>query len=322
MITRVNSEKDIKELLDDTGQLYLRAPLNIFIGGQILDRGLTIGNMIGFYYGRTANRFQQDTVLQHSRMYGPRPMEDLAVTRFYTTAGIYAVMSTIHDFDSALRIAFEKGGQNAGVVFLRKDDANRIVACSPNKILLSATTTLRPRKRLLPVGFHTGNTREVKKLVDKIDGILRDFEGEISAGRHFLMGVDMAKAIVDIIAKTFEFDEEAAGWDVNAFKAAMDYLSRETTIDSHRGKVWCLVRRDRDIARMRPEGRVQDAPDTKQERDVAASLDQSTPLLILLRQNGKAINKWRDCPFWWPVLHIPRSTQTVVYASEMVEDTL
>ena len=133
-ITRVNSEKDIEELLDKTGQLWLRAPLNIFIGGQILDRGLTISNMIGFYYGRTANRFQQDTVLQHSRMYGPRPIEDLAVTRFYTTAGIYQVMKTIQDFDAALRKAFEEGGQNAGVVFLRKDNANRIVPCSPNKI--------------------------------------------------------------------------------------------------------------------------------------------------------------------------------------------
>ncbi|WP_238985131.1 DEAD/DEAH box helicase family protein [Bacillus kwashiorkori] len=37
MITKVNSEKDITQLLDDSGQLKLRAPLNIFIGGQILD---------------------------------------------------------------------------------------------------------------------------------------------------------------------------------------------------------------------------------------------------------------------------------------------
>ena len=37
MTTKVNSEKDIEELLDDRGQLKLRTPLNIFIGGQILD---------------------------------------------------------------------------------------------------------------------------------------------------------------------------------------------------------------------------------------------------------------------------------------------
>lgn len=44
----VNSEKEVKELLDETGQLKLRTPLNIFIGGQILDRGITIGNLIDF----------------------------------------------------------------------------------------------------------------------------------------------------------------------------------------------------------------------------------------------------------------------------------
>lgn len=55
--TRVNSEKDILALLDETGQLKLRTPFNIFIGGQILDRGLTIANLIGFYYGRRPQRF-------------------------------------------------------------------------------------------------------------------------------------------------------------------------------------------------------------------------------------------------------------------------
>jgi len=85
MITVVNSERNVNELLDEQGQLRLRTPLNIFIGGQILDRGITIRNLIGFYYGRRPNQFQQDTVLQHSRMYGFRPLEDLTVTRFYTT---------------------------------------------------------------------------------------------------------------------------------------------------------------------------------------------------------------------------------------------
>jgi len=59
MITKVNSEEDVMRLLDDQGQLRLRTPLNIFIGGQILDRGITVANLIGFFYGRRPNRFQQ-----------------------------------------------------------------------------------------------------------------------------------------------------------------------------------------------------------------------------------------------------------------------
>lgn len=85
----VNSEIDINTMLDDAGQLKLRNPLNIFIGGQILDRGITIDNLIGFYYGRSPKKMQQDSVLQHARMYGYREKRDLAVTKFYTTPDLY-----------------------------------------------------------------------------------------------------------------------------------------------------------------------------------------------------------------------------------------
>lgn len=78
-IAKVNSDDDVAALLDSSGQLKLRSPLNIFLGGQVLDRGVTLANLIGFYYGRRPNKFQQDTVLQHSRMYGYRRNE-LAVT--------------------------------------------------------------------------------------------------------------------------------------------------------------------------------------------------------------------------------------------------
>ena len=103
MITKVNSEAQVAALLDDEGQLKLRNPLNIFIGGQILDRGITIANLIGFYYGRNPKKFQQDTVMQHSRMYGFRPLEDRAVTRFYTVPQIHRAMQRMHEADSALR---------------------------------------------------------------------------------------------------------------------------------------------------------------------------------------------------------------------------
>ena len=44
----VNSERDVETLLDEEGQLKRRTPLTIFVGGQILDRGITIANLIGF----------------------------------------------------------------------------------------------------------------------------------------------------------------------------------------------------------------------------------------------------------------------------------
>jgi hypothetical protein len=40
MIIKVNSDAAVEQLLDDNGELELGVPLNVFIGGQILDRGV------------------------------------------------------------------------------------------------------------------------------------------------------------------------------------------------------------------------------------------------------------------------------------------
>jgi hypothetical protein len=317
-ISKVNSENEVQQLLDDSGQLQLRTPLNVFIGGQILDRGLTIANLIGFFYGRSPATFQQDTVLQHSRMYGVRPMEDLAVTRFYTTPTIYTVMKRIHEFDSALREAFEGGGQEAGVAFIRKDPTNRIIPCSPNKILLSSTTTLRPGRRLLPVGFQTRAPRYIEKAVADIDSVLRDYE--TAEGKPFFLPVEVAKGIIDLISRTLDFEESGYTWDDKAFKACLEYLSALPAAGENQGKVWCLAKRGRTITRTREGGRYQNSPDTKQEHEVVRATHPTAPLLMLFREEGSREDGWRDHPFWWPVLVAPETTETVVFASELVDE--
>lgn len=170
----VNSENDINALLDDDGQLRLRTPLNIFIGGQILDRGI-ISNLIGFYYGRSPQKMQQDTVLQYSRMYGYRSKEDLAVTRFYTTRDLYYRMCNINDFDSKLREDFEQGNFEKGVIFISKDENGKVIPCSPQKIRISNTRVLKPGKTILPGGFQTGYKTKIKASIENIDSILKSY---------------------------------------------------------------------------------------------------------------------------------------------------
>ncbi|MBM7645142.1 hypothetical protein JOD45_001353 [Scopulibacillus daqui] len=312
MVTKVNSENDIHQLLDDTGQLKLRTPLNVFVGGQILDRGITIGNLIGFYYGRRPRRFQQDTVLQHSRMFGYRPLEDLAVTRFYTTAEIYDVMKSIHEFDSALRKAFEKGGHNNGVVFIQKDSRNKIIPCHPNKLILSSTITLKPFKRLLPVGFQTGYKSYIKKTVDELDQLIMGC-GNIQ--KPFLIDVKKAVQIIEKINSAF--DEKAGKpWDVKAFISCMEYLSLYAE-GKEAGQVWVIVKTGRDSSRTREDGRYMDSPDTPRgknsELKLARKVADEVPALILLRQNGEEKNGWRGSPFWWPVLVTPRNTPVTIF---------
>lgn len=64
----------------------------------------------------------------------------------------------------------------------------------------------------------------------------------------------------------------------------------------------------------------QNAPDTKQQAELARKNAQDIPVLMLLRQNGEASNGWRDLPFWWPVIVTPRSAVTSIFATDEPAD--
>jgi len=317
MIRKVNSETEVEQLLDDNGELERTAPLNIFIGGQILDRGVTIKNLIGFYYGRRPGRFQQDTVLQHSRMFGYRPEEDLAVTRFYTALVIYSVMEKINEFDNALREAFEKEA-HSGVIFICKDPSNRILPCSPNKISISSTTTLMPYKRMLPVGFQTDYKTKVRSTLDELDKVITN---KIPAGdmkKPFLIELPLAQSIIDMISNMLIFERD---WEWEAFKASLEFLSKNSNNPKTQGKVWCIVRTGRKISRFKDDGMTfSDAPDTpRDEGEIARQTAIDIPALILLRQEGLKEQDWMDSPFWWPIMVAPQKTRPVIFASELVD---
>jgi len=322
VVEKVNSDKDVKALLDIKGQLRLRTPLNIFIGGQILDRGITIKNLIGFYYGRNPKKFQQDTVLQHSRMYGARSKEDLAVTRFYTTRGIYEIMRRIHEFDNTLREAFLNGSHDKGVYFIRKDASDKLAPCSPNKIMLSNITTLKPYKRLLPVGFQTDYKSNIKKNIEELD---KEIDGlkTASSSDHFMIPIEQALGILDKIQKTFVFEEEGYEWDIKAHKASLEHLSKNSLDDSQKGKVWVVIRTDSNITRQKLDGRFSDGPDGgsgEVARTVAMRIAEDIPAIILIRVNGNELQGWKGSPFWWPVVTAPKNTLPTIFASETVNN--
>lgn len=320
VIQKVNSDKDVKALLDAKGQLRLRTPLNIFIGGQILDRGITIKNLIGFYYGRNPKKFQQDTVLQHSRMYGARSKADLSVTRFYTTRNIFEVMRRINEFDNALREAFLNGSHEKGVYFIRKDDSDKLAPCSPNKIMLSSITTLKPYKRLLPVGFQTDYKSNIKKSIEDLDKeIFTLSEPSMSSG--VMIPIEQALMILDKIHKTFSSYEEGYSWDIKSHKASLEHLSKNSTNSSQKGFVWVVVRKDSNISRQKSDGRFADDVGSgtgETALSVARKIADDIPALILVRQNGKEEQGWRGSPFWWPVIIAPKNTLTTIFTSDVI----
>ena len=317
LVTKVNSDEQVMAMLDRTGQLNLRAPMNIFIGGQILDRGITIANLIGFYYGRSPKRFQQDTVLQHSRMYGFRSREDVAVTRFYTAPSIHEAMRRMQESDNALRRALEKGGDHS-VIFIQKAEDGTIAPCSPNKILLSNVTTLRPHKRLLPVGFQSGYKSYIKQKLEQIDDLIAQHQIKGKPEAPFELPLEAVVEILRRIYDTLEFEENGYPNNLDEMIGAVSHLSQNSDDESMRGLVWGIWRGGRDIVRIRASGRFSNAPDSMhREGKIARELAIHIPALLLLRQNGREEDQWRGTPFYWPVLLTPSNTRTAIFANEV-----
>lgn len=307
----VNSENDINALLDDDGQLRLRTPLNIFIGGQILDRGITISNLIGFYYGRTPQKMQQDTVLQHSRMYGYRRKEDLAVTRFYTTKDLYNRMAKINEFDAKLREDFENGNFDKGVIFISKDANGKIIPCSPQKIMISNTHVLKPGKTTTPVGFQTGYKTYIKKEIEKIDSILQLNNNGNIEGKYKITKEEACK-IISLLYKTIEIESDNC-IDEKAFLSLINYLSKDNV------NVYCGS--DRNISRLRKTSRYYSDMPYNRDNDLrqAKEMAVNEPTLMLMKQNGYEDKGWRGSEFYWPVLVTPENVNTAVYTSEVLK---
>jgi hypothetical protein len=321
-IAKINSDQEIRALLDKKGQLRLENPFNIFIGGQILDRGITVENLIGFFYGRNPRVFQLDTVLQHSRMFGPRNREDLCVTRFYTTGRIYNAMKRMHNIDSSLRAAFERGEYKDGVVFLLRDDSGQVKPCAPNKILISSTETIRPYRRLLPRAMQTQAKPIVEKCNNEIERILKSY-ADYSETSAFLIDCTDAEKILREIANSYEYSERYGNlshkWDVATTVAVLKKLTCKSGDPKINDKVYCIVRLNRQISRLKANGVFTDAPDDgRTDRPEAKQVAKITPCLQLFEEVGTKENGWKDVSFWWPVLVCPENTQTAIFAAEAI----
>lgn len=320
-VTKINSENQIAALLDRNGQLRLDNPFNVFVGGQILDRGITIDNLIGFFYGRNPNTFQQDTVLQHSRMYGARSSKDMAVTRLYTSNRIYNALFSMHTFDTALRIAFENGTHNDGVIFVERDAQGVIRPCAPNKILITSTQTIRPHSRFLPVGFQTKARTTIQNTINEIDQILNQASNQ-NFDNPFLLDINLVYEIIKKINSTFEYEDRHGNtgldWDYLTFIAILRRLQTNITNSNLKGKIYCYVQTSRNLSRTKSNGLTfSDAPDDgNTDRRIAKNIATETACLILLKQNGLKTNGWRDAEFWWPILVTPQNSRPAVFASE------
>ena len=319
----VNSENDVPNLLDtNTGELRLTDAANIFIGGNILDRGITLKNMLCFVYGRDPRKFQQDTVLQHSRMYGARDLDDMAVTRFHTTEKIYRALDRMNELDQQLRDWFVEGRDKTelGAVFVGYD--KDIKPCAKSKYQVSNTLTLKPGQRVLPTGMWTGSKSATAKTMREIDNMITNAPHFKKADKDGIFEIDktLVQEILKKIETTYVYDKEHDNIDhkndMKELLCALDYCMPKD------GKLYALLRTDREMSRVRENGAYVDAPDDG-HNDTAPARNKATdrPVVMLLRQNGKKIRNeegenigWNGAPFYWPVLMTQKKIEKVLYA--------
>ena len=342
-VIKVNSEKQMREVCNPkSGELILKTPCTIFVGGQILDRGLTISHILSFFYGRRPKKFQQSTVMQHSRMYGPRPKSDLAVTRFYTTNRVHQAMKQMHERDSAL---WEHVGDSENEVDFVFADCNKNIApCSANQIILSNTTTVKPGKRLLPFGFQVDANCRLKDHTETIDKILAE-EGITAPDLKKKSAVDQAnKALpfrvkLSIALRILKAMEKSMLWEdddnrdlifdwqgtaaILKYYAELKHLKEEERKEP--GYVDLVVRWGRELNRNVSETshvRFNNAPYSYNETAVYDSDSTSYPMLDVIQQFGDkasdqvVASSWNGGPFWWPVLWCPKNSKYMIYGHE------
>lgn len=316
----VNSDNDVEALLnEETGELRLPTPFSIFVGGQVLDRGVTIPNMIGFYYGRNPKTMQQDTVLQHSRMFGYRKYL-LPVTRFYTTERIYSNMEKITEIDSALREDIKSGKQGSGVYFITRKEQDSIWGngyikpCSPDKIRVSDILLLRGHKRLLPVGFSPVCKIQYDKMTKNINKILN--ETQKIDENVYLFELKRMEELLVYVYKTFTKDEDSYRFiSLDEMLASLKYFAKNDL-------VYCNVYRNVDVAKYKKDFRLEDSPDTGQTHyKKAKELAIENPCCMLFQENGMNTG-WNGKSFWWPVLVAPKNVPKTIYASKTVAENI
>jgi hypothetical protein len=312
----VNSDHAVMALLDERAELKLRTPFNIFVGGSILDRGITIPNLIAFYYGRNPKTMQADTVLQHSRMYGNRDRRDLAVTRFYTSRDVYDRLYTINEFENTLRGAFESGAHEQGVVFIQADAANRVRPCAPNKVLLSNVVAVRPAGMYLPTGFQTRTGRELAAAERDLNTLIPNSARDKQKFTEIDRGT--ALHIIAILEKTLEFADSEFDWD--AMRGLLDYYS--DVRDGGDGRVLMLAETGRKLSREKSGDKsgLSILGGGATIRGLVLDPTRSRPALVLLQQEGTRELGWSGHKFWWPILAAPGTAEPCVFATKVVAD--
>jgi Z1 domain len=243
---------------------------NIFIGGNVLGRGIVVPKLQTIYYCRSAQRLTIDTYWQHSRAFGYD--RDAALVRLFMPPRLYS--NFIQMSDSIMQL-FES---------LETSHSSDVLVVTPRGMQPTRTAVVEDLAsdcivggaNHFPINPNQGNA-------PALDALLKDYDDRTE---HYVIEAEVASTLL----KATE-DEELGGIERSIFEEAL----RNINLD---GKVVLAVRRGREISAN--TGTLL-SPDDRR----LSSRYEKDAVLILYRLTGDRAKGWDGAPFWVPNVKLP-----------------
>ncbi|WP_214743043.1 Z1 domain-containing protein [Exiguobacterium sp. s48] len=277
-------------------ELNFNKKFNFVIGGNRLNRGITLPRLLVTYYGRSSSRPQVDTLFQHARMCGYRS-KDLNVTRIFIPQELASIFATISDHDSRQRELIESG-EFKSILYLEHD----VVKPTRPNVIPTTVGIYKPGKSTFP-RIPEFNKSKIELITNYIDTKLHGFP------HKQVISIDIS-LVSDILSRIPLIS--TGSWNE---KVICSYLNTYY-IQKYSNEKVNLIITEANVGLASSRGsQALGSILSPATQDLATSSDPSIPLVILTRNPGVK-SEWDDTPFWIPWFRFPVGESHVLFNVE------
>ena len=318
----INSDNK-KGLVFRKGAIKNAVPFSIFIGALAVERGITFVNLISFVFGRASKTVTADSSLQQLRIFGARDPDDLNVTRLYATEKMVDNWRELCKIEEVIRENIELLVETMNTVQTSNYAKNllnvlpllkkQMIYTSSSKLPLGQTT-FKEYSRILPTAFTTISDDELAHTITNdnlaiIQSLYDKYEIEYLDANTSYITVETDEAI-DLILKVYSALQSLESKELFGLELSIFVL--KLFKEQNKGKVHLYTKynRNRKATKKGKNNSIiaDNSPDSGKRGDFKKSQEiaQEYPILMLLHQDGKVENGYKDVPFIWPVLCLPK----------------
>lgn len=251
---------------------------NVIVGGDRIGRGLTIDNLITFYYGRASGAPKVDTMLQHARLYGYRK-DLLDVNRVYLTQDLFGIYEDVYGSEKEQWDYYKKNSDaSKQPVILRLHNSSNLRSTRREVIPAQSLLKYFPGMSYIMKGANGEHTKEINELLSK---------WVVTKSK------EPAEVDFELIKKCLEYcksDNTTQRWNTPAILEAIKYR-----VDNGL-KSYLVVRTDRDLKKDYRSALGPEENSIKKSDGV---------ILFMLRTEGSEEKGWDGTPAWIPVVRFP-----------------